>query len=166
MHQIKYLTAAITMGLLASASAMADSKLDIHGLIEVEASAGADETDTGSSDIVLATVELRFEAEINKRIHAHIKTLHEDDATEEFIVDEGIIDIDLADGLKLNAGRMYVPFGNFTTYMISDPLTLEIGETREAALQLVMEEEGLYASVYAFNGDADEAGLEKERQGR
>lgn len=162
MH-LNQLSAVVAASLLASSPVLAEPVLDIHGLIEVEASAGADETDTSSSDIALATVELTFEAEINKRIHAHIIALHEDDDTEEFVIDEGVININLAEGLQLNAGRMYVPFGNFSSYMISDPLTLEIGETRESAVQLVMDEEGLYASVYVFNGDADEAGLENDK---
>ena len=51
----------------------------------------------------------------------------------------------------LAAGKMAVPFGNYETQMISDPLTLEIGETAEDALQLGVEAGGFYGSVYAFN---------------
>jgi hypothetical protein len=53
---------------------------------------------------------------------------------------------------------MYVPFGNFETNMISDPLTLEISETQETALQVGFEAAGAYGSVFAFNGDTNEGG--------
>ena len=46
-----------------------------------------------------------------------------------------------------------MPFGTFESQMVSDPLTLEIGETREAALQLGFEALGIYTSAYAFNGE-------------
>jgi len=36
----------------------------------------------------------------------------------------------------LTAGQLYVPFGAFETGLISDPLTLEIGETRESTVLL------------------------------
>jgi hypothetical protein len=51
---------------------------------------------------------------------------------------------------------MYVPFGNFESHMISDPLTLEVGETNESAVQVGVDASGFYASLYAFNGDINE----------
>jgi hypothetical protein len=52
-----------------------------------------------------------------------------------------------------------VPFGTYETTMISDPLTLEIGETPQSAALVGLEHpSGLSASVYSFNGDIDEDG--------
>jgi hypothetical protein len=51
---------------------------------------------------------------------------------------------------------MYVPFGSYESSMISDPLTLELGETKESALQLGFTTSSLYGSLYGFNGDIDE----------
>ena len=62
----------------------------------------------------------------------------------------------------LSIGKMYVPFGNFESNMISDPLTLEIAETRESALQVGFEYSGFYGSMYVFNGDIDEDGDDDE----
>jgi hypothetical protein len=56
---------------------------------------------------------------------------------------------------------MYVPFGNFESQIISDPLTLEIGEAGEDALQVGVEVEGFYDSIYTFNGDVTEGGDDK-----
>ena len=50
-------------------------------------------------------------------------------------------------------GQIYVPFGVYDTNLVSDPLTLEIGETRETAALLGFEYAGVGGSVYGFNGD-------------
>jgi len=56
-----------------------------------------------------------------------------------------------------SVGRLYVPFGNFESNMISDPATLTLAETREEVVQIGFETEGgFYGSGYVFNGDADE----------
>jgi hypothetical protein len=60
--------------------------------------------------------------------------------------------------LYLDAGRMYVPFGYFESHFISDPLTLEIGETQETAVKVGFANEMFDISVAAFNGDIDEEG--------
>jgi hypothetical protein len=132
--------------------------ITLSGLIEVEASFGDDFEDNDLSDIVLATVELGIDAEINDWVQGHLLLLYEEDDTEPIDVDEGTITIgnpEVCPGY-VTAGKMYVPFGNFETHMISDPLTLELGETNESAVQVGIETSGFYASVYAFNGDVDE----------
>ncbi|MCW9013048.1 MAG: LbtU family siderophore porin [Gammaproteobacteria bacterium] len=141
----------------------AEPTLNISGVVEVETSSGEDHTGTNSSDIALSTIELAFDASINDKVSAQLLVLHEDDDTEEFVIDEGIISIDLENGFTLNAGRMYVPFGNFETHMISDPLTLEIAETQEAALLIEYTRGAFSGSLYLFNGDADEAGVDQDK---
>jgi hypothetical protein len=86
--------------------------------------------------------------------------LWEEDDTEPVDVDEGFITLDGEDvvPLYLNVGKLYVPFGNFESHFISDPLTLELGETRESALTVGYVNEWMDVSVSAFNGDIDETG--------
>ncbi|MCD6186195.1 MAG: LbtU family siderophore porin, partial [Deltaproteobacteria bacterium] len=137
-------------------------RINISGLIEVEgytASRGSGlNGNRDSSDITLATVELELDAKINEWASGHLLFLYEDDDTEDFTVDEAIITIGNTEKfpLYLSAGKMYVPFGNFESNMIQDPLTLELGETRESAAQIGFELEGFYGSVYTFNGDVSE----------
>jgi hypothetical protein len=50
---------------------------------------------------------------------------------------------------------MYVPFGKFDSNMVSDPLTLELAETQEEALQLGMSAGNLTGSAYVFKDDED-----------
>eukprot|EP01155_Anaeramoeba_flamelloides_P001469 Anaeramoba_flamelloidesa1055207_38.p1 GENE.a1055207_38~~a1055207_38.p1 ORF type:complete len:385 (+),score=91.68 a1055207_38:431-1585(+) len=140
-------------------------KITLSGLIEIEAyyeSIDYDdsaENDEDNSDITLATVELGVDVDLVKHVSGHILLLWEEDDTEPMDVDEAFITLDGEDVLPLYlmAGKMYVPFGDFTSNMISDPLTLEVGETRESAVLVGFDINGLYGTLYAFNGDIEEA---------
>jgi len=141
-------------------------KITLSGLIEAEAYyEDYDDDDSGkndedSSDITLATVELGVDVDIIKHVKGHLLFLWEEDDTEPVDVDEGYITLDGEDvvPLYLNVGKFYVPFGNFESHFISDPLTLELGETRESALTAGYVNEWMDVSVSAFNGDIDEIG--------
>ena len=50
-------------------------------------------------------------------------------------------------------GRQFLPFGVFDTRMISDPLTLEVGETNEISWNLGWGSGAFQAAVFGFNGD-------------
>ena len=54
---------------------------------------------------------------------------------------------------QLTAGRHVL--GSFETHPVSDPLTLELGETREIDVQLAAASGGFAGSVFAFDGAAD-----------
>jgi len=139
--------------------------ITLSGAIEVEA--GFEKIDYNdpatkdedSSDIVVATVEVGIDAEITKHVSGHILFLYEEDDTP-LEVDEAIISIDGEDvvPLYLNAGQLYVPFGNFESHMISDPVALELGETRESAVVAGFANDWLDISAGVFNGDIDETG--------
>lgn len=154
---LKHLTTCtlIAMGIITT-PVIAEPKVEISGVVEVEISSGKDHANTTKgSDIALATVEIGIDAQINDKVSAHILMLHEDGEPQSNIIDEGIIAIK-GKSMFLNAGRFYIPFGNFESNMVSDPLTLELGETQEAAVEVGIETGGLRASIYAFNGGADQ----------
>jgi len=133
----------------------ATENITLSGAAEVEAGTSSDFDGVDSSDIVLATVELGVDAQISEWCSGHILLLWEEDDTEPLDVDEGYITIGGNDKypVYLRGGKMYVPFGTYESNMISDPLTLEIGETRESAIQIGTDYKGFYGSIYAFNGD-------------
>ena len=141
-------------------------KITLSGVIEAEAYYedydydDRAENDYDSSDITLATVELGVDVDIVKHVKGHVLFLWEEDDTEPVDVDEGFITLDGEDvvPLYLNVGKLYVPFGNFESHFISDPVTLELGETRESALTVGYVNEWMDVSVSAFNGDIDEIG--------
>lgn len=131
-------------------------RVELSGLVEVAAGAGEDFSGDDWSDITLSTVEIGLDATISEWASAHLLLLYEEGEEDNHVtVDEGIITIGNLDEFPayLSAGKMYVPFGFFQTNMISDPLTLEIGETGDSALQIGFETGGLYGSLYGFNGD-------------
>ena len=132
----------------------------LSGLIEVEAGfESSDLNDSDNSDITLATVELGIEARPLDWTTGFLLLLYEEDETE-LDVDEGYITLGASDTIPyyLTAGKFYVPFGTFETMMISDPITLDLAETNETAVQVGIEMNGFRGAVYAFNGDSDEAG--------
>jgi len=137
--------------------------LSFSGALEIEGSIENGYGDEKTSDITLATVELGVEAEVCDWAVGNVVLLWEEDDTEQVEVDEGTITLGSPERspFYLTVGKFAVPFGNYETNMISDPLTLEIGETPQSAVQMGLEHpSGFIGSVYAFNGDIDEDGEE------
>ncbi len=125
-------------------------------LIEIEAFVADPPNGPSESDIVVATVEFGATAQITKQLTAEITLLYEEDETD--------LEVDVAtlnyafegSTLSLLAGQAYLPFGVFESSFISDPLTLEIGETRETTVSVTHEANGFSGVFYAFNGDVNE----------
>jgi len=135
--------------------------MTISGAIEIEAAFAShdDADDTDESDISLATAELGIEAKPQNWLTGFVLFSWEDE-DDNVIVDEAHITLGATDDIPyyLSAGKLYVPFGTFETMMISDPITLDIGEIVDNAAQVGIEMHGFRAAAYAFNGDVDEAG--------
>jgi len=128
--------------------------VELSGVVEVEAGLTKAEDNT-ESDAALATVEIGIDGTVAEGVDVHVLLLHEEDDTA-LEIDEGTITLsNLVGPLNLTAGQMYVPFGNFESNMISDPLTLEVGETRESVLSLGYDAHGVYGSLFMFNGNSE-----------
>lgn len=136
--------------------------IEIAGLIEVEAGYLSPYEGDSESDIVLATAELGIHSQVNDWIEAGISFLYEQNETD-LEVDTAYLTLTNADAspLFLTAGQVYVPFGVYETNLVSDPLTLDIGEARETALQLGFEQSGFSGSLYVFNGDNNIKGKDR-----
>jgi hypothetical protein len=133
-------------------------KLTLGGLVEIEASRDENDKTGDTSDIVLATVQLGLDAEINERVTAHIQLLWEEDDTEPIDMDEGTITYQAPGNLSVIAGKMYIPFGVFNSHFISDPIVLELGETNETAAMVNYVEGPAEVSIGVFNGSVDDGG--------
>ncbi len=141
-------------------------RFHFSGVIEVEAGyervdyddPASDDED--SSDITLATAQLGIDVDVVDNVSGSIVFLWEEDDTEPVDVDEAFITLGGSEQVPvyLRGGKMYLPFGDYTTSMISDPLTQELGEIRESALEVGYEASGFCVAAYVFNGDIDEAG--------
>lgn len=146
-----------------SGGAMLFDRLSITGLVEVEAAYSRTRSKAGrerESDLTLATVELGIEAQITDWITASAVFLWEEDGSDSVELDTATILF--ADPerfpLTLEIGKFYLPFGRFDSVFITDPLTLEIGETRESAVRLGFVHGPFQLGVSVFNGDVEKTG--------
>lgn len=152
--------AAISFGLINTNLLMADeilSGVTLSGSLQIETEYNRDYDDTNTSDIVVDELTLGIEAQVHKWVNTQILFLYEEGETP-LEIDEAFITLGDLETLPiyLSMGQLYVPFGNFETHMISDPLTLELAEIREKALQVGFETAGFYGSIYGFNGSTQE----------
>jgi len=140
-------------------------KVQLSGFVEVEASTthseNANAITSDKSDIALATAELDIDAAINQYTNAHLAFLYEEgEENDHIIVDEGIIALNGGDScpVYLNAGKMYVPFGNFESHFITDPPTLTLGETNDTAAIIGYDNELFDINFGAFSGSIKKTG--------
>jgi hypothetical protein len=137
-------------------------RIALSGAVEVELGhTNTDYQDAATDDVsenavALATVELGVDAEIHEHVSGHVLFLYEEG--EDILVDEGFITVDGKDALPLylNAGRIYLPFGQFESHMVSGPVTTDLGETGQSAIQVGFANDMIDASLAFFNGDVDE----------
>ena len=151
------LAGAITYGVVPYANVFAfdiNDKVSMNGVVEVDFTSASDYDDVSTSDITLSTMELGIGAQVNEWVSGEAVLLWEEGDTEPVDLDAATITIGNTEKapLYLTAGLMTVPFGVYETNMISDPLTLSLGETGDSAVLAGIETNGLYAKAYGFNG--------------
>lgn len=131
---------------------------EISGLLDVRAISAEDFNGKKSTDIQLTKLELRVDATLQQLISAHIAFLYEEDRTD-FQLDEGSIILGPSAGKSFVFGKMYLPFGRYDSFMVSDPQTLVMGETTETVMMLAVDNAAGYGSIYLFNGDSTESAV-------
>jgi len=124
-------------------------------------------------DFYVDQVQLNIGLDIHDYVKGHVTLLYEEgankpggDATS--LVDdpsddgspeihEAYISIANPDGgLYLNAGRMYMPFGNYATNFIFDTETQQLGETLDTGVQIGYAAGAFDISYFVFNGDNEQ----------
>ena len=133
--------------------------VNIGGLVEVEATEMEAFDQSNTSDVTLSTVEAFIEAKPTDYVFGRVLFLYEDDGASETVeVDEAFAVLGNTGKFPafLQAGKWAMPFGNFDTDMSADPLTLELGETKEKAVLVGLESNGFSISGYVFNGDTQQ----------
>jgi len=142
----------------------AGKRLTFSGLLELEANYTKPNGGDAGSDLTLATFQFSTEAAINEQIGGHVILLYEEGPEDESLkVDEAVISLHcpksfLGQAPAFYGGKLYLPFGKFSSSMVSDPLTLELGETSDTAAVFAFEGELLNLSLGVFNGGTDAAG--------
>ncbi len=138
------------------------AEIEISGALEVEMGM-VEEDNVKGEDIVTATVELGFDAQVADQVEAHVLLLVEGDATEPIAVDEAFIVLNPTEQFFIQAGTYVVPFGSYEALVLSDPLTLDIGETGQTAIMLGFSTGPVTVQAGTFNGDVMEASETEEK---
>ncbi len=145
-----------------SISSLAE-KITLSGLIELEAAYNKPEGGDESSDLTLATVELGLEVQATDYLGGHIVLLWEENETEPIDLDEAVITLTKPQPFwgvtpSFTGGKMYLPFGKFNSYMITDPLTLDLGESNQSVGMISLAGEQWTLQAGAFSGETDTSG--------
>lgn len=138
--------------------------LEISGAIEGQAiqTFNTFTSNSGNGDINLSTAELDFNAMVSRWATAFM-TLEYDSSPPEtgnrvqnsrLYLSRGfatIGDLDVAP-VYFSIGQMYLPFGRYSSNLITSPMTLSLARINDRAAVLGYYKDGVYASVYVYPG--------------
>jgi len=137
----------------------------VGGLIEVDMTAGrakdADGKKTNSSDVILKTAQLNADATVNEYVAGRIALLYEEgENSDNIALDEAFVSLKGGETLPAyaNLGRMYVPFGQYKSHFISDPMTKILGETNDTAVVAGYANDFVDLNAGVFKGKVKETG--------
>ncbi len=127
--------------------------ITLSGAIELEVVFGEDFEGENFSEFNVATVEIGLDVEMSDWATGYILAAYDEDDDQIFI-DEATIGLGDTEKFPLfmTLGKFDMPFGNFETHMVQDPLTLEIGEIGAKGVSVGFEQNGSYGAVYGFDG--------------
>ena len=137
------------------------SNVEIGGTVEFEFVHETDYDGKSSNGLDVPTAELGVAAQMHDWVAGEVVLAWNDD--------DGIVEVDTAtvtvarpDGMfSMVGGIQTLPFGTYEHNLLSDPLTLDIGEVGATALQFVMEGEGVSASAFVFKGANNRSGKDR-----
>lgn len=137
----------------------AAQNITVSGALEFEF--GYEKQDDTTTDFSTATVDLGVEGTVNDYITgSFVFTYNDEDGGIE--LDEAIIAIDAGNGFYANMGNFAVPFGAYNSRLLSDPLTLEVGETTQNTITAGYTNDMFDVSASLFNGEVNEEGEEDD----
>lgn len=142
----------------------------LGGTVQVEGVYRLPDAGDNTAGVGVGQAELVVEAGLNGWIGAGATLLYEEEdigleKAEQVGLDSANLTIGPPQGAWFfSAGQQYVPFANWPPALIADPLTLQLGETNELALQLGWASGRLHGSILGFNGGYGAAmGYARER---
>ena len=129
--------------------------VSLSGSIEGDFKTGEDFTGNHSSEFVLDTVELIMEARMTDWATGKIVIDYDGTSdSEDLFLDEAHITLGKTETFPffLTGGKIYAPFGDFSTNMIQDPLTQALGEINPKGIIAGYEKNGDIANAFTYNG--------------
>lgn len=136
--------------------------VSLSGSIEGDYKLSKEKDGANKSEFVLDTVELIMDVKVTDWATGKIVIDYDGDSEDDgFYLDEANITLGKTEEIPffLTAGKLYVPFGDFSTNMIQDPLTQTLGEINPKGVIAGYEANGFTATVFSYNGmdEGDEA---------
>ena len=129
--------------------------VSLSGSIEGDFKTGEDFTGNHSSEFVLDTVELIMEARMTDWATGKIVIDYDGTSdSEDLFLDEAHVTLGKTETFPffLTGGKIYAPFGDFSTNMIQDPLTQALGEINPKGIIAGYEKNGVIANAFTYNG--------------
>lgn len=133
------------------------NSLNWSGALELEASYLNNYNGDSSTDLVVATAFLAVEKQLQPNLVAAMSFLYEEDDTP-FDLDEAYLTYGVNEHVAVTGGQIYLPFGQYPTAVISDPLTLDLGETLATAAMLSYGKDDYELHGYVFRGNSNTDG--------
>ena len=143
------------VALIAPAAVQAENTIDIGGKIKIRAYSESPGGGDTTQRLYLKDFELGVSAEVDEIFTAE-GTLKRDGDEGDIEVDDAFVTAALAGDVSITGGLLYLPFGVFETDMISDPLTLDLGEKRDPAVVVEGSADALHGTIYAYQRDTGE----------
>ncbi|TAL64839.1 MAG: LbtU family siderophore porin [Legionella sp.] len=119
-----------------------------------------------NADFTLGSSELDVAAVLNQNVEAYIGMAYDESPpaigprinNSAFNLNMGFVNIGNLDRTPLyfTAGQLYVPFGRFSSAMISAPITMNLARTKTRPFIFgykSQEEQGVFAAVYGYRSD-------------
>ena len=138
--------------------------IDLSGSVEAQGISKRDFTGGSKSDVDLSRAELDVIGDINPWVTG-VMIISYDNApassgargtNSKLYINRGFITIGNFNKSPVygTVGQIYVPFGQYTNFMVTTPLTQSMARTKARAAEIGYSHElGIYGSLYAYKGD-------------
>ena len=128
--------------------------LNLTGLIEGIFSTSKAFDGNNTSELALDKVELVLNARATEWAAGKIVIDYDGDDDDRLYIDEAHITLGGSESFPLHVtiGKIYAPFGDFSTNMIQDPLTQTLGEVNTKGVIAGFERKGFSAALFSYNG--------------
>ncbi len=128
--------------------------LQLNGLIEAAWVHIKPYEGPATSEWLVSTLELGMTFQPHPWVTVQASGLYEDNGLTPLELDVAQLKIGPPAGpWFLAGGQLYLPFGRYESNMVSDPLTLDLGENREITAALGFEYASLFGAAYAYRGE-------------
>ena len=131
--------------------------LQLNGLIEAGWVYTKPYEGPSEDEGIISTLELGMTFQPHPWVTVQASGLYEDNGRAPLELDVAQLRVGPPEGTWfVDGGQFYLPFGRYESNMVSDPLTLELGETREIAGAVGFELDQFFGAAYAFEGEQHE----------